>query len=181
MNIALLLMGLAKAAFGVLVAAVGVFIASRALHRMLGSGSTDSETRQGNVAVGVLTAGSLVALGILFQHSVSATFNAMDLMYRGRDLSLIALRRFGTYAMAHLGLSIVVSACVLALGTYVFTKLTRDVDEMEEIRKGNTAPAVVLAAVMVVLALMAAPGLQMALDGLLPLPTLQRDQVLATG
>ena len=35
----------------------------------------------------------------------------------------------------------------------------------------------VMAAVMVVLALMTAPGLQMALDGLLPLPTLGRDEV----
>ena len=36
-------------------------------------------------------------------------------------------------------------------------------------------PALVLAAVMLVTALVAAPGLQTVLDGLLPLPTLGRD------
>ena len=65
----------------------------------------------------------------------------------------------------------------LALGTFLFTKLTRNVDEMEEIRKGNVAPAIVLAAVMVVLALMTAPGLEMALEGLIPMPQLGRDMV----
>ncbi|MCO4763493.1 MAG: DUF350 domain-containing protein, partial [Myxococcales bacterium] len=64
---------------------------------------------------------------------------------------------------------------VLAFGTGVFSRLTRGVDELQEIREGNVAPALVLAAVMVVLALLAAPGLQMALDGLLPLPELGRD------
>jgi hypothetical protein len=52
------------------------------------------------------------------------------------------------------------------------------VDEIAEIRKGNVAPAIVLAAVMVVLALMTAPGLENALEGLLPLPELGRDEVL---
>ena len=110
---------------------------------------------------------------------MSATFNAMDLLYRGRDMSWLAVRRFGIYAAMHLGVSIVISAAVLALGTLIFTKLTRKVDEMAEIRRGNVAPALVLAAVMVVLALMTAPGLQTALDGMLPLPELGRDQVFA--
>jgi uncharacterized membrane protein YjfL (UPF0719 family) len=178
-NTSLFLVGLAKALFGILVGAAGIFLAARALHRLLGSGSTDSQTREGNVAVGVLKAGSLVALGILLQHAVSATFNAMDLLYRDAEITVLTLRRLGTYAAIHLSVSIVVSAVVLALGTWVFTKLTRGVDEMAEIRKGNVAAAVVLAAVMVVLALMTAPGLQMALDGLLPLPELGRDQVAA--
>jgi uncharacterized membrane protein YjfL (UPF0719 family) len=177
MNLSLLLVGLAKAAFGIVVGAVGIFVASRALHRLIGSGSTDTGQREGNVAIGVLKAGSLVALGILLQHAVSATFDAMDLLYRDADLTAKALGRLGTYAALHVGLSIVVSAVVLALGTWLFMHLTRGVDEMKEIRGGNIAPAVVLAAVMVVLAMMTAPGLQMALDGLLPLPTLARDQV----
>ncbi len=179
MNTALLLVGLAKAAFGILVGAVGIFVASRMLHRLLGSGAIDDHTKSGNVAIGVLKAGSLVALGILLQHAVSATFDAMDLMYRDQSINAVVLGRFSTYASLHVGLSMLVGALVLAGGTFLFTKLTRGVDEMAEIRKGNVAPAVVLAAVMIVLALLTAPGLQTALDGLLPLPALGRDQVTA--
>ena len=177
MNTSLLVLGLAKALFGIVVGAVGIFVAARALHRLIGSGKTEDETKQGNLAVGVIEAGSLVALGILLRHPVAATFNALDLMYRDAELTLTSLRRVGTYALIHLTLSVVVSAAVLALGTWLFTKLTRDVDEMAEIRRGNVAPALVLAAVMVVMAIMTAPGLEMALDGLLPLPLLARDQV----
>lgn len=181
MNASLFLVGLAKAAFGILVGVAGIFVAARALHRLMGSGSTDSEMRAGNVAVGVLKAGSLVALGILLQHAVNATFAAMDLLYRGESITGAALGHLLMYASLHLGVSIVMSALVLALGTFLFSRLTRGVDEMAEVRRGNVAPAVVLAAVMVVLALMTAPGLQTALDGLLPLPTLGRDVVVAPG
>lgn len=179
MNGSLLVFGLAKAAFGIFVGAVGIYVAARVLHRLLGSGASDADTRSGNLAVGVLKAGSLVALGILFQHPVSATFNAFDLLYRDRSLTLVAVRRVATYASIHLSLAIVVGAAVLAFGTWLFTRLTRNVDEIAEIRKGNVAAAVVLASVMVVLALMTAPGLENALEGLLPLPPLGRDQMIA--
>jgi uncharacterized membrane protein YjfL (UPF0719 family) len=177
MNLSLMLVGLAKALFGIVVGALGIFVAGRALHRLMGSGEVDAAQRSGNVAVGVLKAGSLVALGVLLQHPVVATFNAMDLMYRGESFTFGILRRFLTYAAIHLGVSIVVAALVLALGTWLFARLTREVDEMAEIRRGNAAPALVLAAVMIVLALMTAPGLETTLDGLLPLPELGRDQV----
>ncbi len=74
-----------------------------------------------------------------------------------------------------------VDAAAIAIGAFLFNfnRLTRDVEEIEEIKKGNVAPALVLGAVLVVLALVAAPGLETALDGLLPLPTLARDEVIA--
>lgn len=179
MNTSLLIVGLAKALFGMIVGAAGIFAAARALHRLLGSGETDEHTKAGNTAFGVFKAGSLVALGILLQPAVVATFDAMDLLYRDQALTAVAARRFVTYAAIHVGLSVIVGACVLALGTFLFTKLTKGVDELAEIRKGNLAPAMVLAAVMIVMALMTAPGLRTALDGLLPLPTLGRDEISA--
>ena len=147
------------------------------MHRLLGSGELDASQKEGNVAVGVLKGGSLIALGMLLQHAVISTFNAMDLMYRDAEINALAVRRIATYAGIHVLVSVVVGAGVLALGTFLFTKLTRNVDEMSEIRKGNVAPAIVLAAVMVVLAIMTAPGLEMALEGLIPMPELGRDQV----
>jgi uncharacterized protein DUF350 len=176
-NSTLLLLGLAKAAFGIVVGAAGIWAASRALQRLLGMGTADA--KEGHLAFGVLTAAMLVALGILLQHPVGATFNAMDLMFRDHPVTMDGVRRIATYAALHLGVSIAVSAAVLWLGTWLFSRLTRDVDEMAEIKKGNVAAALVLGAVMNVLALMTSPGLQMALDGILPVPTLARDEVQA--
>lgn len=179
MNLVLFLTGLAKVAFGVVVGALGIFLASRALSRLLRSGKADEEQKKGNVATGVLYASSLVALGLLVRNAVTATFSAMDLMYRGSAITGPVVLRFGIYSLVHVTFSLAVGAAVIAIGTVLFAKLTRGIDEIAEVRKGNVAPALVLGAVMIVMAMMAAPGLQTALDGLLPLPTLGRDLLIA--
>ncbi len=177
MNSGMLIVGLLKALFGIVIGAFGIWAASRALHRLIGSGELDASQREGHLALAVLKGGSLIALGLLLQRAVISTFDAMDLMYRDAEITTVAVRRIATFAALHVTLSVVVGSGVLALGTFLFTKLTRDVDEMAEIRKGNIAPAIVLAAVMVVLAIMTAPGLDMALEGLIPMPELARDQI----
>ncbi len=178
MNASLFLIGIGKILFGILVAAAGVLLGARVLGRLLRWGELDEDLKQGNVAVGVLGAAGLFALGLLAQHAVAATFSAMDLMYRGKRLAAPMLGRFAVYGLIHVGVSLAVGAAVLGIGVVLFGRMTRGVDELAEIRKGNVAPALVLGAVMVVIALMAAPGLETALDGLLPLPTLARDELV---
>lgn len=179
MHPTLFLIGLGKVVFGILVGAAGIFSASRLLGRILRWGEADAEIRRGNVATAVLEASALVAFGILVQHAVTATFSAMDLMYRGRELDAHMLGKFAIYGLIHVGVSLVVGTFALAVGSWIFGRLTRGVDELAEVKKGNVAPALVLGAVMVVMALVVAPGLQTALDGLLPLPTLASDEFVA--
>jgi uncharacterized membrane protein YjfL (UPF0719 family) len=179
MNSSLFFVGIGKVLFGIVVGALGIFFASRALGKLLRWGNVDAEIQGGNVAAGVLKASSLIALGVLVQHAITATFSAMDLLYRGQAPDTSMLLRFAAYGLAHVSFSLAASACVLALGAWIFNHLTRGVDEMAEVRKGNVAPSLVLGAVMIVMALVTAPGLQMALEGLLPLPTLARDEMVA--
>lgn len=179
MNVALVMIGLGKVVFGLLVGALGVFFASRVLGRLLRSGPIDVAVREGNLAMGVLNAFGVISLGILVQHAVIATFDAVDLLYRDHVLTPQMVARFGGYALVHVGFALCVGAGVLALGAWVFGKLTRDVDEIEEVKRGNLAAAFVLGGVLVVMALMTAPGLQTALDGLLPLPILGEGEHLA--
>ncbi|MFI5302959.1 MAG: DUF350 domain-containing protein [Polyangiales bacterium] len=175
MNRALLITGLAKIGFGVLVGAFGIFIALRLLQRLLKTSDADGEIARGNIAVGIVESASLVSLGLLAQQAVSATFEAMDLLYRGQRFSMTMFVRFWVYAIVHVGAALVVGALVLGLGVRVFERLTRGVDELAEVRRGNVASALVVAGMIVVMSLMAAPGLRAVLDGLLPIPELPRD------
>ena len=175
MNSTLFLIGLAKVAFGVIVGAVGIFVATRLFARMTKLGRVDEELAKGNHAAAVLIASAIVSLGILAQHAVVATFTAMDLAFRNEPFQPGMLAVFGIYGIMHVVTAFLVGLLVLVLGTLLFGWLTKGVDEMAEIRKGNLAPALVLGGVVVVLALITAPGLEMALNGLLPLPELPRD------
>jgi uncharacterized membrane protein YjfL (UPF0719 family) len=179
MNVALFLLGLGKVFFGIIVGAAGIFCASRLLGRMIRWGDTEAESKRGNLAAAVLEAAALISFGLLVQHAVTATFTAMDLAYRGQTPHPAMIARFAVFGLIHAGVSLTVGAFSLAIGAWIFGKLTRGVDEMAEVRKGNVGPALVLGAVLVVMALVTAPGLQMALEGLIPLPTLDRDEMVA--
>lgn len=180
MNKTLLWFGLAKVGFGVVVGAFGVFLGLRLLSLLLRQKDGDAELGKGNLAVGILQAASVLSLGLLLQHAVTATFDAMDLLYRGREFAPAMLGRFAVYAALHVGLSLIIGSLVMALGVTIYGRLTRGVDELAEVRRGNPAPALVLACVIVVMALVVEPGLRAALDGLLPLPVLPRDVLPVT-
>jgi uncharacterized membrane protein YjfL (UPF0719 family) len=175
MNLSLLLVGLAKIAFGVIVGAFGIFLGNRMVNLLTRRRDSEEQLGRGNLAIGILEAASLLSLGILVQHAVQATFDAMDLLHRDHAFTTKALMHFCFYGAVHVGVALLVGAIVIALGTALFNRLTAGVDEMREVRAGNSAPALVLAAVIVVLALVTAPGLRTTLDGLLPIPELQRD------
>lgn len=177
MNRALFLIGLAKLAFGVIVGAFGIFFGLRVVGRLLKHVDEDKQLAKGNVALGILQASSLLSLGLLVQPAVQASFDAMDLLYHGQSLQPGMAGRFAMYAFLHVGTALLVGAGVVALATFIFNRLTKDVDELVEVKRGNVAPALALGAVLIVMSLMAAPGLRTMLDGLLPLPELPRDIV----
>lgn len=171
MDFLLLFVGLIKVVFGGLVAALGIWLALRGLSRILGANPVE-ELRQGNVAACLVHAASLVSLGLLVQHAVQATSDALDLAVQNPPLHLLVVGRLVAVAVLHVGLSLGVGVTVLGTGVLLFDRMTPGIDELAEVRKGNVAAALILAAILLVLALLTAPGLQAALNGLIPFPQL---------
>lgn len=178
MNLLLVAVGLLKVVFGGLVAALGIWLAFRGMNRLLGTHPTE-DLRQGNMAAGVVHASSLLALGLLVQRAVQATFDAVDLTVAGPRPEAALVGRLVLVALLHVGLTLGVGAGVLALGALLFDRITPGLDELEEVRRGNVALALVLSAILVVVALLTAPGLQAALNGLIPFPELPADMFRA--
>jgi len=172
----LALIGVAKLVFGLIVGVVGITLAARLVKRFSGFDSIDAQLRNGNVAVGIALAGAIVAMGILVRHAVTGTFGALDLLSSRAD-HIVDMGWIIVYALVHVTAALAVGAAVLVLGIRSFVRLTPGVDEVAEIRQGNVAGALVLAAMLVVLALLAQQGVETMLDALLPLPTLGRDMV----
>jgi uncharacterized membrane protein YjfL (UPF0719 family) len=171
MDLTLVSVGLIKVIFGGLVAALGIWIAFRGLNRLLGTNALE-DLQQGNTAAGIVHAASLLALGLLVQHAIQATSDAVDLTLRTHPLQPAMLARLALSAVLHVVLSLGVGTAVLALGVMLFDKMTPGLDELAEVRRGNIALALVLSAILVVIALLTAPGLQAALNGLIPFPRL---------
>ncbi|MBX5484243.1 MAG: DUF350 domain-containing protein [Myxococcaceae bacterium] len=171
MNLVVFGLGLAKLLFAVVVAGLGTIFAARLLKRLLDI-RTDEAVQRGNVAVGVVKAAALIALALLARAAVEATFDAVDLTLQAPQVNPKHLGVLAIYAVAHLVLTLLVGIALLVIAIFVFNRITPGVDEVAEVRQGNVAAGVVLGAVVVVVALLAAPALEAALNGLLPFPEL---------
>ena len=105
------------------------------------------------------------------QNAVQNTFSALDLLRYSANTWVDVTWVFA-YAIGLILAALVVGAGVIIVGVRASVRLTPNIDEIEEIRNGNIACAIVMAVVLGVMGLLAREGLDTLLTGLLPLPPL---------
>ena len=169
MNGALLAAGLVKLFIGIGIGGLGVVLGWKLLSRLLSS--AEGLPLEENPAAGVLHACSLVSLGILARQVLAALFDTIDIfLLRGEFLT--TLPRVLFLGGLHVTLALAIGAAVLVLGVWLFNRLTPGIDELAAVRAGKLGPALVLGGILITLSLLAAPGLEAVLSGLIPLPQL---------
>ncbi len=171
MDTTIILIGLATLSFGVFVGVVGITTAARLIKRFAGLPDVDTAIHEGNIAVGISLAGAIFAMGLMVQNAVQNTFSALDLLRYSANTWVDVTWVFA-YAIGLILAALVVGAGVIIVGVRASVRLTPNIDEIEEIRNGNIACAIVMAVVLGVMGLLAREGLDTLLTGLLPLPPL---------
>lgn len=170
MNSSLLAAGAVKLLLGIGLGGLGVFVAYRVLSRLLGGGAKLEE----NPAAGVLHATALLSLGLLARQSLASFYDTLDLLL-ARGEVMKTLPRVLLLGGLHVGLALALGSMLLFLSVWLFNRLTPGVDEVAQVRAGALGPALVLGAILITFALLAAPGLEALLSGLVPWPQLPDD------
>lgn len=172
MNGALLAAGAVKLVLGIGLGGLGVFIAWKLLSRLLSS--AEGVPLEDNPAAGVLHASALLSLSLLVRQTLGALFDTIDLFIARGDATS-TLPRVLLLGGLHVALGLGLAVGLLALGLWLFDRLTPGLDELAAMRAGKVGPALVLGAILVSLALLASPGLEALLAGLIPWPSLPAD------
>jgi len=118
-----------------------------------------AELRSGNVAIGMIMASFVVAVGIIVRPALQEPLIAADLG-RSRPLYELMVSAIGVV----IALLLAVGAVGLAL--WLFTRLTTDLDEWAELKDGNNAVAVLMAGVILAIALLTATAVERILGAL---------------
>lgn len=128
----------------VLLAAVaaylGVFIFEKAT-----SGLDEwEELRKGNVAVGLVLGAVIVGVAIILRPTMSVSIIAgqadMGSAYPYYALLIEAVQIL---------VGLILAVASISISLYIFAVLTRDIDELEELKKGNVSMALLLTGVIV--------------------------------
>jgi uncharacterized membrane protein YjfL (UPF0719 family) len=111
------------------------------------------ELRQGNPAVGVVLGAILIAVALILRPALSVNTASWD----------VGTERFLQIMLAEavqLAVGLVLSVLILALVLYLFAALTRGIDEVQELKRGNLAVAGLFAGVVIAAALLVSQAIQ---------------------
>jgi uncharacterized membrane protein YjfL (UPF0719 family) len=109
--------------------------------------------RQGNPAVGAVLGAILVAVAIILRPALSVDSSYWDV---GTEQFL----RLMLAEAVQVAVGIVLSVLILALALYLFAALTRGIDEVQELKKGNLAVAGLFSGVVIAVALLVSQAVQ---------------------
>ena len=137
-----LLLSLAQLVVAVVLSAIAAYLAFYLFQWFTHDLDEWEELRQGNPAVGIVLGAILVAVAIVLRPALAVSTATWDV---GGDLFFRVLLA----EALQLAVGLVLAVVTLALALYLFAGLTRGIDEVEELKRGNLAIAGLLAGVVV--------------------------------
>ena len=149
--------GIIQLIIAIILAVVALYIGFSVLNKITKGMDEEKELAKGNVAVGIVVAAVFFAIAIVVQSGVagvSAGVGSALASGLGTTDALIAIG--GAILQLILGIILAVASIYLALR--VLDKMTKGVEEFEELKKGNVAVALEMAGVIVAVALIVQVG-----------------------
>ena len=149
--------GLIQLIISIIFAVLALYIGFAVLIKINKNMDEEKEIARGNVAVGIIVAAVFVAIALVVQSGVSGLSVGINKAISVGILSVDGLLAICT-AFIQLILGIVLAVGAIYLALYVLDKLTKGVDEFEEIKKGNIAVALMMGGVIIAVAVIIQSG-----------------------
>jgi uncharacterized membrane protein YjfL (UPF0719 family) len=123
-----------------------------------------------NTAYGILCSSILFSVGYLISGIKDPIINSIDLIQRNPDFSGSIIFEGLKFSGLFLTISILIIWIITVLSIYLFTIMTKEVEEFKEIKNNNVAVSLITAAIVITISLMVKPSLFLILESFVPYP-----------
>ena len=149
--------GLIQLLISIIFAVLALYIGFAVLSKINKNMDEEKELAKGNAAVGIIVAAVFVAIALVVQSGVSGLSVGINKALSVGFFSVDGLLAIGiSFVQLILGIILAVGAIYLALN--ILDKLTKGVEEFEELKKGNVAVALEMAGVIIAVAVIIQSG-----------------------
>ncbi len=143
--------GLIQLVIAIILAVVALYIGFSVLGKITKGIDEQKEIAKGNAAVGILVASVFIAIGIVVQSGVAGVSKGLSMAITLDFLPLIV-------SVIQLILGIILAIVGIYIALNVLDKLTKGIEEFEELKKGNVAVALEMAGVIITVAIIIQSG-----------------------
>ncbi len=151
--------GIIQLVIAIILAVVALYIGFNVLGKITKGIDEEKEIAKGNTAVGILVASVFIAIGIVVQSGVAGISKGISaaLGVPGGILSITGIAII-IASIVQLILGIVLAIVAIYLALNILDKLTKGIEEFEELKKGNVAVALEMAGVIITVAIIIQSG-----------------------
>ncbi len=146
-NLALIGLAFVRLILGIVFAVVALYLASSVLGKITGDLDEWDEISKGNNAVAILMAGIFISVATIVAPGISGLFMQWDI------LAIII-----GFVQLIISLSLAMAMQYVALS--VMSRLTKNMDDFAELKKGNIAVGIVMASVVIAVATVVVAGVE---------------------
>ncbi|HXX54962.1 MAG TPA: DUF350 domain-containing protein, partial [Methanoregula sp.] len=130
--------GLVQLVIAIIFAVIALYIGFAVLGKITRDIDEEKELAKGNTAIGIIVASVFVAIALVVQSGVSGLSVGINKAISVGIFSVDGLTAVGV-ALVQLILGIVLAVAAIYLALNILDKLTKGVEEFEELKKGNVA------------------------------------------
>ncbi len=170
MDIILLFTGIVQIFLSLLIAITIIYLASKIFRNLISGINETEELKKNNVAVAILNGSIILALILVIKKSIESAVTIFGNTLRNPDTVFSNYLESGVIMIGHIMLGGIIAFSAIYIALQIFIRLTKDLDELKEIKENNTAVGILLGIIIVSMALLLQPGLDTILNSLIPFP-----------
>ncbi len=157
MDIINAVVGIIQLVIAIILAVVALYIGFSVFGKITKGIEEEKEIAKGNVAIGILIASVFIAIGIVVQSGVAGISKGISAALSVGLLSSTGIAIIAA-SIVQLILGIVLAIVAIYLALNILDKLTKGIEEFEEIKKGNVAVGLEMAGVIITVAIIIQSG-----------------------
>ncbi len=170
MDIVLLITGIVQVFLSLLIATTLAYFASKIFRKLISGINETEELKKNNIAVAILNGSIVLALILVVKKSIESAVTIFGNTLRNPDSVFSSYIQSGLIMIGHIILGGIIAFIAIYTALLIFIKLTKDLDELKEIKNNNTAVGILLGIIIVSMALLLEPGIDTILNSLIPYP-----------
>jgi uncharacterized membrane protein YjfL (UPF0719 family) len=146
-----------------------VYWSYKSFDKINASFDAQKEIYKGNTAVATLMAALMFATARIMRESIYPIISIIQVGVTSEGHGIVKL---AAYAVGHLFFGFLLAVGCVQFAMKFFSRLNNDINEIEQIQKGNLAVAVIMGSVIVIVALFMEEGVSALTKSLIPQPEL---------
>lgn len=178
MYITRVLVSLFEFALTVVMSVLILYVNTVSMSRMHKDYNEFEELKKQNVAVAILLASLLFSTALMVQKGIGPVISLVRLYFLTPHDEGFALWKMALFSVSQFVLVFVLALFTVSFALRFYSKLTADLHEGDELKKGNVAVGIVLAAVVLVVAMYVSEGIGAVTKALVPQPSIGRVQIM---